>query len=129
VAEPASTELTTPANSTRKPMTTVHRTASHVTRATSVPRLISTAQATANSRCARSRCTSGPLYSTSSSIAKEPNAAKLAIVTEWMTWVHSANSAGMTSAVRPARRVAARLGSWRRNQPSPARRAPTGPRG
>lgn len=58
------------------------------------PRQISTAHATASPACARSRFTIEPLKSTSSSMENEPNAAKLAIVDEWNTSLHSANSAG-----------------------------------
>lgn len=115
VEAPARTELTTPENSTRKPMTTMAATASQVSSATSVPRQIRTAHATARPRWARSRCTIGPVKSTSSSIENAPNAAKVAIVAEPMTWPHRANRAGMTIAVRPARRVAASSGSWSRN--------------
>ncbi|MHA5048909.1 hypothetical protein [Streptomyces sp. SD15] len=111
VDAPARTELTTPEKSTRKPTTTMTETASQVWPATSVPRLIRTAQATASPRCARSRCVIGPVKSTSSSIENDPNAAKVAIVGEPMTWLHSANRAGITIAVRPARRVAASSGS------------------
>ncbi len=75
VEELASTELTTPRNSTKNPTTTVATTATQVIRAASVPRQMSTTQATASSRWARSRCTIGPVYSTNSSIAKQPKAA------------------------------------------------------
>jgi hypothetical protein len=111
VDAPARTELTTPENSTRKPMTTITATASQVSSATSVPRQMRAAQATARPRCARSRCTIDPVKSTSSSIENEPNAAKVAMVGEPMTWLQRANRAGITMAVRPARRVAASSGS------------------
>lgn len=75
VVAPARTELTTPENSTRKPTTTMTVTASQVVGATSEPRQMSTAQATARPTCARSRCTMGPVNSTSRSIENEPNAA------------------------------------------------------
>lgn len=73
-----------------------------------------TAQAMASPRCARSPRAVGLVKSTSSSIENEPNAAKAAIVGEPMTWVHSANKAAITIAVRTARRVAASSGSWLR---------------
>ncbi len=85
VALPARTELTTPEKRTANPITRVLRTASQVVCATTVPAQISTAQATARPACARSRSTSGPLKSTSSSIENDPNAAKLAIVAECST--------------------------------------------
>ncbi len=102
-------------------------TASQVRWLTSVPRQISTAQAAARPRWARSRCTMVPVNSTSSSMAKDPNAAKLAIAGEWNTSEHRANRAGITSAVRPARRVAASPGSCPRSHAStPAFRFGTG---
>src|SRR5581483_4031743 len=92
VDEPASTELTTPENSTRNPTSTASVTASQVADATTVLRLISTAQATPSARCARSRCTIGPPKSTSSSMANAANAAKLAMAGEPTTSLQSANN-------------------------------------
>ncbi|MFF7238018.1 hypothetical protein [Streptomyces collinus] len=85
VDAPASTELTTPENSTTKATTTVAATATAPCRAARVPRQMSTAQATARPAWARSRCTTGPVNSTSSSIEKDPNAAYVAIAGEWNT--------------------------------------------
>ena len=68
---------------------------------------MSTQQATASVAWLRSRSRIGPTKSTSSSIANEPKAAKVATTGFPITSVPSAKSAGMTIAVRPARRSAA----------------------
>ncbi|CAM5725641.1 hypothetical protein SHIRM173S_00683 [Streptomyces hirsutus] len=80
-----------------------------------MPSETSTSQAAPSAACARSRCTTGPVYSTSKSIANAPNAAKVPVTGAWKTWVHSAKRDGITTAVLAARRMAARPGSRRRN--------------
>jgi hypothetical protein len=108
VVAPASTELTTPAKTTPKPTTAIDTAASHTACDASVPRQTNTPPATASAACAWSRSRIGPLKSTSSSIAKDPKAANVASTALPMTLSPSANMAGMTIAVRPARRSAAK---------------------
>ena len=108
VVAPASTELTTPANSTPKPTTAIAEAASHAAPDASVPVQTTTAPTTARAACACSRSRIGPLKSTSSSIAKDPNAANVATSPLPITLSPRANMAGITIAVRPARRSAAR---------------------
>jgi len=90
--------------------------ASHAAREASVPMQTSMPLATASAIwfCTRTRI--GPAKSTSNNMAKEPRAAKVAIVGLPMTLSPMANSAGMTIAVRPARRRAARSRSRARSQ-------------
>jgi len=115
VAE-AKTELTTPAKRTAKAMTAIAAVATASEFEASVPRHTKTPQTTesANWACRRSRI--GPVKSTSSTMAKEPNAANVASAGLPMTRSPSANIAGMTIAARPARRSARRPGSWARSQ-------------
>jgi hypothetical protein len=85
--------------------------ASQVVRETSVASTMSAPHATASATWLRSRSRVAPRKSTSSSIANEPNAANVATVGFAITWTPTANSAGMISAVRTARRSAAKSGS------------------
>ena len=78
VVAPASTELTTPANRIAKPTTAIASAATTVQREASVPRQMRTAQATTSALWASTRSRIGPEKSTSSSIANEPKAAKVA---------------------------------------------------
>jgi hypothetical protein len=110
------TELTTPAKMTTRPTSATAAAASHAAREASVPMQTSMPLATASAIwfCTRTRI--GPAKSTSNNMAKEPRAAKVAIVGLPMTLSPMANSAGMTIAVRPARRRAARSRSRARSQ-------------
>ena len=96
VVDAASTELTTPANSTPKPTTAIAGAASQVGGA-SVASEMSTPQATASAAWARSRSRIGPRKSTSSNIANDPNAANVATSGLPITSPPSANIAGMTT--------------------------------
>ena len=116
VVAPARTELTTPANSTPNATSAIATAASHAERDASVPRHTNTPPVTASAACACSRARIGPAKSTSSSIANEPNAANVANAGLPITRSPSANIAGMTSAVRPARRSAANPRSRSRSQ-------------
>ena len=107
VVAPASTELTTPAKITAKPTTAMATAASQALREASVPTQTNTAPTSASATCARTRSPVEPPKSTSNSIAKEPNAAKVARSALSSTVAPRANMAGMTIAVRPARRSAA----------------------
>ncbi len=107
VAAPASVELSTPEKSTANPTAAIAVAASHGSREAAVATQIKMAPAMASDACACSRCDIGPLKSTSSSIAKEPNAANVATSALPMTLSPSANRAGMTIAVLQARRRAA----------------------
>ena len=151
VLAPARAELTTPANITTKPTTSIAAAASHAFLEPSVAGAMSTHPIATRKLCAASRSPSVPPKSASSSIANEPNAANVATSGFPMTWDPTANSAGMTIAVRAARRVARKPPSRASNQlrapltPSPSRprheamlaydvslrlgglRAPTGP--
>ncbi len=126
----ASTELTVPANSTAKATTAIEATASQTGFDSSVPRHTKTAPTTASQDCAWRRSRSGPLKSTSISMANEPNAEKIATSAFRRTTLPKANSTGITMAVRPARRSAANPGSCRvyqlvsRTCRLPARRNP-----
>src|ERR1700677_3179983 len=71
----AITELTTDENSTTNATIAIPTTEIQVVCDASVPRAISTAQATPNSAWERIRSWIGPVKSTSSNIANEPNAA------------------------------------------------------
>ena len=93
-------------NSTTNATIAMPTTAIQVVCDASVPSEISTAQVTPSSAWARTRSRIGPLKSTSSSIANEPNAANKAIRGLSITLMPSASIAGMISAVRPARRSA-----------------------
>ena len=108
VLAPASTELTTPTKSTPKPTSAIAAAARQVAREASVPIHTNMPPTAASAACACSRTRIGPLKSTSSSIANEPNAAKVAIVGLPMTLSLRANIAGMTRVVQPARRSAER---------------------
>ena len=77
---PARTELATPAKSTPKPTSAIAAAASHVVREASVASARRTQQATASVAWLRSRSRIGPTKSTSSSMANEPKAAKVATV-------------------------------------------------
>jgi hypothetical protein len=114
VAE-ASTELTTPANSTTKPTSTMETAPSASEFDASVPRHTNAPQTRESAACACRRPRMGPLKSTSRSIAKEPKAAKVATIGLPITRSPSANIAGITIAVRPARRSARRPGSCARS--------------
>ena len=113
---PASAELTTPANRTANATSAIAATASQVVFEASVAMQTNTAPVTASAAWARSRERIGPAKSTNRSIANEPKAAKVDSVGLPITTLPSANIAGITSAVRAARRSAFRLGSCRRNQ-------------
>ena len=102
----ASTELTVPANSTAKATIAIATTASQTGFDTSVPRATSTAPATASHTCAWMRSRMGPPKSTSMSMAKLPNAQKTATSALRITRLPNAKSAGITMAVRAARRSA-----------------------
>ncbi len=116
VLAPASAELTTPANSTTKPTTSIATAASHAVLETSVAGAMSTHPIATRKLCAASRSPSVPPKSASRSIANEPNAANVATSALPITWDPTANSAGMTIAVRAARRVARRPPSRASNQ-------------
>ena len=77
VVAPANTELTTPAKITAKPTTPMAPAASQALREASVPTQTNTAPANASARCALTRSPVEPPKSTSNSIAKDPNAAKV----------------------------------------------------
>ena len=102
----AITELTTAENSTTKATIAMPTTAIQVVRDASVPSEISPMQVTPSSTCDRTRSTIGPVKSTNSNIANEPNAANVATSGLPITLTPSASIAGMISAVRPARRSA-----------------------
>ncbi len=119
VVAPARTELTTPANSTVKASTAVTTAASHVVREARVPRQMRPAHPTARAVWHCSRLRIEPPKSTSSSIAKDPKAAKVARTGFPRTGPQSANAAGMISAARVARRSAANPGSWARSHSQP----------
>jgi hypothetical protein len=106
VVAPASTELTTPAKSTPNATSAIATAASHAEREARVPTQTNTPPVTASATCACSRARIGPAKSTSKSIANEPNAANVANAGFPITCAPNANIAGMTSAVRPARRRA-----------------------
>src|SRR5215472_3532197 len=108
VVAPASTELTTPAKITPKPTTAIAAAASHAVCEASVARQTNTPPVTASAACAWSRSAMGPPKSTSSSIAKDPNAANVASCGLPMTLSPKANMAGMMIAARVARRRAAK---------------------
>ncbi len=118
VLAPARTELTTPENSTAKATRAIESAASQADRLASVPSVTNTAPTATSRRWAWTRSRIGPPKSTSRSRAKEPNAANVANVASPITFSPNANSAGMTIAVRPARRSAPSPGSWRRSQES-----------
>ena len=107
VVAPASTELMAPENSTAKPTTAIAMAASAVERDTSVPRQTAAAPATASVSCDSTRSRIVPGKSTSVSCANVPKAANVARAGLAITLSPMANSAGITSAVRVARRVAA----------------------
>ena len=113
---PASTELTTPAKSTPNPTIAIASAAVQAEREASVPMQTNAAPVAASAVCACSRERIGPPKSTSSSIANAPIAAKIDTVGLPITWEPSANSAGITSAARPARRSADSPGSCARSQ-------------
>jgi hypothetical protein len=117
VVAPANTELATPAKSTPNPTSAIAGTASQVERDARVATHTNTAPTAASTRCAWRRSRIGPPKSTSRSMAKEPKAAKVASVGLPITFSPRANAAGITSAVRPARRSAARPRSRARSQP------------
>ena len=73
-----------------------------------MPSTTSTAPASASASCERRRSAIGPENDASSRLAKEPNAANAATCGLPITFTLSANSAGITIAVRPARRSASR---------------------
>ncbi len=103
----ASTELTTPAKSTAKATTVIATAATQSHCVARVPRQMNTAPVRISASWASMRARIGPVNSTSSSIPKEPNAAKVATWGLPITSALKANAAGMTTAVRAARRVAA----------------------
>ena len=107
VVAPASVELKMPANSTANPTTAIEQAATAVDREASVPRPMSTQHITPRPAWASRRSRIGPVKSTSSSMAKAPKAAKVATPGLAITLSPMANIAGMTIAVRPARRRAA----------------------
>ena len=76
-----------------------------------MPSATKTPPVTASAAWAWSRARIGPGKSTSSSIAKEPNAANVATAGLPITRSPRANIAGMTSAARAARRSAPNPGS------------------
>ena len=121
---PARTELATPANSTPKPTTAIATAASQLVCETSVAMAISAPHATARAIWLRRRSRIAPRKSARSSIAKAPNAEKVATVGFSMTFTPSANRAGMTIADRDARRNAANPGSRLRNQATATTRLP-----
>ena len=100
----ASTELTTPAKSTANATSAIAAAASQGLREARVPRQTKTAPATASAACACSRSRMGPPKSTSSNIANEPKAAKVASSGLPNTLSPRAKSDGMMIAVRAARR-------------------------
>ncbi len=102
----ASIELITPANRTAKATTAIAAAASQVACEASVPTQTRTPPTSASATCACSRAARGPPKSTSSSIAKEPNAANVATSALPITRLPTANRPGITIAVRPARRSA-----------------------
>ena len=85
VDAPARTELTTPANSTQKATIAIAIAASHGSRDASVPAQTRTAPASPSVACACSRSRIGPLKSTSTTVANEPNAANVATLRLPMT--------------------------------------------
>ncbi len=108
VVAPASTELTTPAKITPKPTSAIAAAASQALREATVPTQMNTAPTRQSDTCASTRSLIGPPKSTSNSSAKEPNAAKVASSGLSSTSAPTANIAGITIAVRPARRSAAK---------------------
>ena len=114
VDEPASTELTTPANSTANATSPIETAASSVEREHSVPTQMNAAPTAARASWAWSRSRIGPPNSTSRIMANEPNAANVAIWGSPMTSLPSAKTGGMTTAARVARRTAANAGSCAR---------------
>jgi hypothetical protein len=104
VVAPASTELTTPEKSTPKATRAIATAESQTVRPANVPRQTRTAPTPASAACARNRSRIDPEKSTSSRSAKDPNAAKVAMTGLPMTLSPMANIAGMTIAVRAARR-------------------------
>ena len=112
----ASTELTTPAKSTQKATTAIAIAASQGSRDARVPTQTRTPPVRASVACDCSRSRIGPLKSTSTSVANDPNAANVATLRLPMTRSPSANREGMTIAARAARRSAARSRSRVRSQ-------------
>ncbi len=115
---PANTELTTPEKSTAKARTNIVAAASHVDRETRVPRQIRAAPAAARVRWDSTRFRREPPKSTIRSIANEPKLENSATTGLPMTSSPTANRAGMTIAVRAARRA-----TPRRRYPSRNRQA------
>ncbi len=107
VAALAITELTTPLNNTTKATMNIAIVATTVDCETSVPRQISTTQASPISACDRRRSSREPWKSTSNRFANEPKAMKYDIVGLPITLSANANSPGISIAARPARRSAA----------------------
>ncbi len=107
-----------PANSTPNATSAIARAASGVDCEARVPTHTNTPPTTARAACARRRSRIGPLKSTSSSIANEPNAAKVASIGLSNTRSPRANIAGITIAARAARRSAISPRSRVRSQSS-----------
>ena len=119
----ASTELTTPANSTPNDSTAITTAASQVVREARVPTAMSTMHATARAAWHCRRLRIEPPKSTSSSMAKDPSAANVASAGLPSTGPPIANAVGMSTAARVARRSAEKPRScWRsHSQPGSSR--------
>ena len=131
VDAPARAELTTPANSTKKPTISMARAASQATREASVPRQAKIAPVRISAVWSGSRSRIRPPNATNSSMDSDPKAANVAMTGLPITLMLSASSAGMTIAARPERRNASRPASRVRSQRTPWRdpvhaRAPVG---
>ncbi len=116
VDAPARAELTTPANSTKKPTTSMARAASQAAREASVARQAKTAPVRIRATWSGSRSRIRPPNATNSSMDSDPNAAKVAMTGLPITLMLSASRAGMTIAARPDRRSASRPASRDRSQ-------------
>ena len=114
----ANTELITPTKSTTKTTMRVTSAAIQAEPDASVPIVISTTPAAIRLICACSRSVIEPVKSTNSTIAIDPNEAKIPITGFPITSDANANNAGITIAARAARRVADSPASLARNHPT-----------
>jgi hypothetical protein len=111
VAAAAKYPLITPENRIAKPTTAIAAAASHGSREHNVPMTMFTAPTQPSRAYAANRVRAGPLKSARTSIANDPNAAKMVVCGLPMTWSANAKTAGITIAARAAALSEASSGS------------------